>query len=118
MEIFVFLTMWMVILGAFYMIFRSRRKEREISEIITRWRKNPAKMDLSLATTKQILRELQTRPQPIILVMPDMPKLNGQPIKSIQVYVLGVPPELARVILHGAGELLGQEPPAGEIKDE
>lgn len=108
MQTFLQIVMFLFILGAAVAYLRFRSKREYIEEIIKKWRMNPTKMDLSLATTKQIVRELQTRPQPIILVMPEMPKVGGEPVKSIQVYVLGIHPAHARMILHGAGELLNQ----------
>jgi hypothetical protein len=100
------IVMGCLVASALYATIRAIRKEKYFGEIISHWRRNPTKMDLSLATTKQILKELQTRPQPIILVLPEMPRVSGEPVKLIQVFVLGIHPTHARMILHGAGELL------------
>lgn len=112
------IVMGLFILAAAYAIIRAKRKENYYLNIIDKWRRNPTKMDLSLATTKQIVKELQTRPQPIIMVVPDMPKVEGQPVKSIQLYVLGIHPTHARMILQGAGELLERGGGSTSVADD
>jgi hypothetical protein len=102
-----YIVMTVVLLIASYFVAKARTKERQINETMDKWKRNPTKMDLTLATTKQILTELSGR-QPMILVVPEIPKRAEDPIQSVQLYVLGIHPQHARILLHGAGELLAQ----------
>lgn len=123
METFLQLVMIVFVFSSLVSFVSLQRKRKNIEDIIQKWKKNPTKMDLSLATTKQIVNELQVRSQPIILILPEMPKVKGKPVKNIQLYVLGIRPTDARMILHGVDGLLSQTsnlpmaPPSNENED-
>lgn len=100
------ITMWIFIISNIYMMLRTWQKDQKLSQFVKNWKKNPTKMDLALATTKQIVNELLGRAQPIIMIMPELPKIENQPVETIQLYVLNIHPQQASVLLHNAGERL------------
>lgn len=118
MEILIPATILVFLLGTLYITYRCRKKEKFLNKVIHKWRNNPTEMDLNLATTEQIVKELLNRSQPFIMMMPEVPKINSEPIASVRLYVIGMHPEHAQALLQGAGELLAQSHSNDDIVDE
>lgn len=83
---------------------RYKRASKYITKTIEYWKKNPTQMELSLATTGQIVEELLSRPIPIILISPINGSHNGG--GRINLNVVNLHPEMATMLLSDAAQIL------------
>jgi hypothetical protein len=96
------------ILLLFWYMVRYNTKTKQMDKVIQDWKDNPTQMDLGLATTAQIIKEINSRSQPVILLIPEMPKHQDQMIGSVQIYISGIDKNSAESLLVTASELLRQ----------
>jgi hypothetical protein len=67
------ITMWAFIISAIFIMWDTLIYKRYLQRIINRWKRNPTLMDLSLATSDQLVSEISNRISGVLL----LPNVNG-----------------------------------------
>lgn len=103
-----FIILGIVFCGIIYFAIRAyiryNRASNYIMKTINYWKKNPAQMELSIATTGQIVKELLSRPIPIILISPVNDAHHEE--NPINLNIVNLHPEMATMLLFNATQMI------------